>query len=89
MSWQVIREPDGRLAVFCTTACGWIGEHLSDDQVADLFRQAFQDRLEERMRGLRKVVALVASGQAPEAYPVTWMTYEQAQEMSNATQEDE
>lgn len=78
MTAMIIRQPDGKLAVFSTNTSDWIAKGLTADEVEALFVGDMLREVEERRRHVREKIALVAAGKADEAYPVCSMTYEQA-----------
>jgi len=78
MSWQVIKQPDGKLGVWSSVVYDWIAADLTPDEVVDLYRDEEMDRVEERLKKVRQITQWVLDGKAQKAYYQFAMTYEEA-----------
>ena len=79
MGWQVIRQPDGRLAVFSSVVDDWIARNLTAEEAEELFAEEMGADIARRLRKIRQNIQHVLDGNADKAYPITSMTWEQAE----------
>ena len=76
MGYQIIRQPDGRLALFSSYSDSWAEWDLTADEVREWFAQRPPCSPEDVDRKLGPVL----EGKAQEAYGRTWvMTFAEAQ----------
>jgi hypothetical protein len=79
MSWQVVKQPDGRLAIWDTVPGDFIVAGMDAEECCDYFaEEVFRDLL-ARTHNFAKKVALVMDGTPEKAYHQFAMTWEQAQ----------
>lgn len=79
MGYQVIRQPDGRLAVFTSYTDSWAVCDASPEEVADWF--AGRAAAESRWQAER-VIDAVLRGRPQEIYCQFTLTFAEANEMS-------
>lgn len=79
MGHQIIRQPDGKLAVFSSYVDAWI---LVDAEPADLLGYYAEKAAEDARDGTQRVLDLVLDGQPRKAYYQFAMTFEEANEDS-------
>jgi hypothetical protein len=76
MGYQIIRQPDGRLALFSSHADSWAAWDMTPEEV----REWFAARPPCSPAEVDRKLELVLAGQADEAYGRTWaMTFAEAQ----------
>jgi hypothetical protein len=79
MGYQVIRQPDGLLAVFSSYVDCWAVYDATPDEVVDWFAEW---AAKDARREARRVVDAVLAGEPREVYYQFAMTYEEANAMS-------
>jgi hypothetical protein len=81
MSHQVIRQPDGRLAVWSTVVDDFVIKDASPGELLD----HYAEEAAERARGsAERVVDRVLAGRAQEVYGQFTMTYAEAEAKAKA-----
>lgn len=84
MANQIIRQPDGKLAVFSSSTSDWVIRDATPQELLDWFAQeAAQRARKEAQRALEAVLA----GNPELAYPHFTQTFEQADAISSATKQ--
>jgi len=84
MGHQIIRQPDGKLAVFSSIVDAWI---LMDATPADLEDYYAEKAAEDARQRTRKVLEHVLAGEPRKAYYQFAMTFDEANDKSRETGE--
>jgi hypothetical protein len=79
MGHQIIRQPDGKLAVFSSTTDTWILTDASPEELEDYYAER---AAEDARRSARKTLGHVLAGEPRKAYYQFAMTFTEADEMS-------
>jgi hypothetical protein len=79
MSWQVVKQPEGTLAIWDTTAGDFIAVGMDLEECCDFFAEEVFRGLLARTRDFARKTALVLDGTPEKAYHQFAMTWEQAQ----------
>jgi hypothetical protein len=79
MGHQIIRQPDGKLAVFSTGVDAWIRKDATPDGIGDYYAEK---AAEDARRDVAQVLGHVLSGEPREAYCQFAMTFDEANEES-------
>ena len=79
MGHQIIRQPDGKLAVFSSFVDSWI---LMDATPEDLGDYYAEKAAEDARRGVARVLEHVLAGEPRKAYYQFTMTFEEANQSS-------
>ena len=75
MGYQVIQQPDGKLALFGSVTDTWAVYDATPDEIVEQFATWAADDVR---RSARRIVDLVLAGNAREAYYQFAMTFEEA-----------
>jgi len=75
MGHQIIRQPDGKLAVFSSVVDAWI---LVDAEPEDLLDYYAEKAAEDARRSAQRTIDAVLSGEPRQAYYQFAMTFEEA-----------
>jgi hypothetical protein len=79
MGHQIIRQPDGMLAVFSSVTDTWILYNASPEELEDYYAE---QAAEDARRRTREILAHVLAGEPRKAYYQFAMTFEEADRMS-------
>ena len=79
MSWQIIKQPDGKLAVFSSGVDDWI---ITDATAAELEDYYAEDAAEKGRQSARETIGHVLAGEPTKAYYQFAETFEEANAMS-------
>ena len=71
MSWQTIRQPDGKLAVWSTIVDDFLGIDMTVDEVVEEYRKSDRRKGLEDSKGLKEMVESVAAGK-PRKHDLIW-----------------
>lgn len=86
MSKQIIKQPDGRLAVFSDNVDGWVLFDATPEEVLEYFEDAFIARVFRDLDRLRKetrqILQDIADGQVPFMYRALGFTFEEADSLA-------
>jgi hypothetical protein len=88
MGWQVIKQPDGRFGVFSSIVDDWVAADCTADEAEELFAEEMGRDMAQRLRDVRRKIALVDAGEARKAYHQFAMTYAQAEEARRGEPEE-
>ena len=80
MAWQIIKQPDGNLAVFSSNVDDWVATDCTPDEVEELFAEEAGRDLARRLREVREHIANVEAGEARKSYYQFAMTHAEAGE---------
>lgn len=79
MGHQIIRQPDGKLAVFSSVVDSWI---LSDATPEDLEDYYAEKAAEDARQSVRRIIGRVMAGEPRKAYYQFAMTFDEANGIS-------
>jgi hypothetical protein len=78
MGWQVVKQPDGRLAIWSSIVGDFIAEDMSLEECCDFFAEdVFRDLL-DRVRKFSQAASWVLDGTPAKAYHQFTMTWDDA-----------
>lgn len=77
MGYQVIRQPDGKLAIWTSYSDGWAAYDCTPEEAVEFFVEIAADRAR---RDAERVVRHVLAGEPRKAYHQFAMTFEEAEE---------
>ena len=78
MSWQIIKQPDGKLGVYSSDVSNWIAKDMTSGEVEELFAEDMGADIARRLRRVRQNIQYVTDDTPEKAYYQFAMTYEEA-----------
>jgi hypothetical protein len=76
MGWQVVKQPDGRLAIWSSVVGGLIARDLDAEECAGEFAAEIGRDFADRMRKVEKIIGWVLDGTPAKAYHQFTMMWE-------------
>lgn len=65
MSWQIVKQSDGRYAIWSTVVDGFIVEDAGKEEIIECYKERFEEKWKRKKKELNKTIEQLDEGKNP------------------------